>query len=328
MTERSPNPLPPATILGIGAITPLGRDLIEISKQLEPAPAPHSPLLRVNDELLAEPKLARSLRRADRFVRMAAIAAIDAWTRAESACDGIAKERIGLIVTSGLGPHCRGFKFLDDILVSGDSNALPTDFSHSVHGAAASYIAGLLDFRGPSLTTTDFEMGLEQAVLLAQSWLHQKTCDRVLVGCVEELGQTMIEFASRMLKNNGSISLGEGAIFLALGPLNANGIARLNASDAPETTDLLLYDDPPIPSATHSSNIIAAKTSATFTPYFGHTASSSAFQLLGGLLSLSAKRPLGKLLKSAGPNTVDNATTLRTSCAGPATLRITAIRES
>ena len=146
----------------------------------EPIPAHLQGLFRVSDDLLIEPRIARSMRRADRFIRMAAIAALDAWTHAEMSCAGVAKEQIGLIVTSGLGPHCRGFKFLDGILDSGDSDALPTDFSHSVHGAAASYIAGQLDLRGPSLTATDFEIGFEQAVLLAQCWLHQGTCQRVL----------------------------------------------------------------------------------------------------------------------------------------------------
>ena len=160
---------------------------------------------------------------------MATIAALDAWKPAEDSCAGVAREQIGLIVTSGLGPHSRGFKFLDGILDSGDSDALPTDFSHSVHGAAASYIAGLLDLRGPSLTTTDFEIGFEQAVLLAQCWLHQGTCRRVLVGAVEELGDTMIRMASQIPAAR-NLSAGEGAVFLMLGNLDVPGLATIDAA--------------------------------------------------------------------------------------------------
>jgi 3-oxoacyl-[acyl-carrier-protein] synthase II len=318
--------IPAATIHGSGAVTPIGRDLNEISRKLGTNPGPPPKPFRVSDELLVEPKIARSMRRADRFIRMAAVAALDAWTPAETSCAGVAKEQIGLIVTSGLGPHCRGFKFLDGILDHGDSDALPTDFSHSVHGAAASYIAGLLDLRGPSLTTTDFEIGFEQAILLAQCWLHQGTCQRVLVGAVEELGDTLIQMASQIPQGN-NLSPGEGAVFLMLGNADVPGLATINADAPQEPTDLMAIDDPPILPRDIPSKLITARNTVTFSPYFGHSASSSAFQLLGGLLSVAAHRPLGKPIgstpQSTTPAIVDNATTFRTSCGRAATLRVT-----
>jgi hypothetical protein len=289
----------PAEILGIGAITPLGRDLAVIAKNLAAKPPARGEMLRVADDLLSEPAIARSMRRADRFIRMAAIAALDAWNQAAPSCADIAREQIGLIVTSGLGPHCRGFKFLDGILDAGDSNALPTDFSHSVHGAAASYIAGLLDLRGPSLTATDFEIGFEQAVLLAQCWLQQGTCRRVLVGSVEELGEPMISMTKKLLAGKESIAPAEGAVFLMLAPSDVAGIATLDAATVPDKTDLLASEYPSIAPDAGATPQIAAARSTTFTPYFGHSASSSAMQLLGALLSIPV---------------VDNATTFRTSC--------------
>jgi Beta-ketoacyl synthase, N-terminal domain len=317
--------IPPATIHGVGAVTPIGRDLNEISRKLGTDPGPPPGILRVNDELLIEPRIARSMRRADRFIKMAMIAALDAWTSAEVSCAGVTKEQIGLIVTSGLGPHYRGFKFLDGLLDSGDDNALPTDFSHSVHGAAASYIAGLLDLRGPSLTTTDFEIGFEQTILLAQCWLHQKTCRRVLVGAVEELGDTMIRMTSRIPQVK-YLSAGEGAVFLMLGNADIPGLATIDAATAQEKADLIAMDDPAIVPEANSPNPSAALHTVTFTPYFGHSASSSAFQSLGLLLSLAARRPLGKPIGPPAEQTttrvVDNATTFRTSCGQAVTLRI------
>lgn len=319
--------IPAATIHGIGALTPIGRDLNEISRRLGNDPGPPRAFFRVSDEFLVEPKIARSMRRADRFIKMAAIAALDAGTPPDLSCPGVASEQIGLIVTSGLGPHCRGFKFLDDVLDSGDSNALPTDFSHSVHGAAASYIAGLLDLRGPSLTTTDFEIGFEQAVLLAQCWLHQGTCRRVLVGAVEELGDTMIQMASQIPEAR-DLSPGEGAVFLMLGNSDVPGLAKIDAVGVPDKVDLLARDEPAILPGNDSQNTIVARNTVTFSPYFGHCAGSSAFQLLGLLLSLAARRALGKPIGSAAqpmtPAIVDNATTFRTSCGKTYTLRITA----
>ena len=98
MTTGGPhltNPLPPAAVLGIGAVTPMGRDLPTIAKRLS-EPVEPAPLLRVSDDLLADPTVSRGLRRADRFVRMAAIAALDAWTQAQNACAGVPMERVGL----------------------------------------------------------------------------------------------------------------------------------------------------------------------------------------------------------------------------------------
>jgi hypothetical protein len=326
MTSGSQNAisLPPAAVLGIGAVTPVGRDLPTISRKLS-EPIEPVPLLRVGDEHLADPTVNRGLRRADRFVRMAAIAALDAWTQAQKACAGVAMERVGLIVTSGLGPHGRGFKFLDGILDCGDSNALPTDFSHSVHGVAASYIAGLLDLRGPSLSTTDFESGFEEAVLLAQCWLDRGTCSRVLLGAVEELGEVLIHCASRLLPDSPPFPLGEGAVFLTLGPFDAGGIAHLDATASPKDVGLLIVDEPSL--FPRSAAVPAGRYAATFTPYFGHSAGNSAFQTLGALMSLAAGRPLGRLIDSPSqpspPRPFDNAATFRTLCDRSASLLLT-----
>jgi Beta-ketoacyl synthase, N-terminal domain len=323
--DHAPLP-PPVQILGIGAVTPLGRDPAVIAKNLAAKSPAATGLLRVGDDLLAEPAITRSMRRADRLIRMAAIAALDAWNQAAPSCADTAREQIGLIVTSGLGPHCRGFKFLDGILDAGDSDALPTDFSHSVHGAAASYIAGLLDLRGPSLTATDFEIGFEQAVLLAQTWLQQGICRRVLVGSFEEIGEPMISMMKRLLAGKESIIPGEGAVFLMLAQSDGAGIATIDAAAVPEKTDLLVTECPPIAPDAGSSPEIAAMRTVTFTPYFGHSATSSAMQLLGALLSILYQRSLGKMITVAPDSNespvVDNATTLRTSCGKVATIYV------
>jgi hypothetical protein len=322
-SERD-NPPEPASILAIGAVTPLGRDLDAITAQLEkPVPAA-TKIPQVGDDLLLDPAIGARMRRADRFARMAAIAALDAWVG-----DDIPKQRIGLIVTSGFGPHCRGFKFLDGILDCGDSDALPTDFSHSVHGAAAAYITEILELRGPSLTTTDFEFGFEQAVLLAQCWLNQRVCDRVVVGAVEEIGEVLVHCASRMLAGEKRFVPGEGAVFFTLGPAGVKGLARLDATSQAPDVDLMLLDMPAIPPHYAQRPTVRARQTTTFSPWFGHSASSSAFQLLGGFLSIRAGRPLGRLVQTATdmpthPKDVDKVATYKPSCAaGAASLLMT-----
>jgi 3-oxoacyl-[acyl-carrier-protein] synthase II len=251
------------------------------------------------------------LRRADRFARMAIVAAMDAWRAAADGSADISMDQVGLIVASGFGPHCRGFRFLDGILDCGDQDALPTDFSHSVHGAAASYIAETLELRGPSLSITDFDIGFEQAILLAQCWLAQGICHRVIVGVAEELGEVLIHCASRLLENDGRFVPGEGAVFMTLAPGNVTGIAPVDAAAEPRDTDLLMLDIPATPSRERLAAGISARCTCAFSPYFGHTSTSSAFGLLGGLLSLIADRPLGLILGSDRISAVDNAATLK-----------------
>jgi len=261
----------PMEILGIGAVTPLGRDLTAIAGQLRDRGCnpPHG--VRANEELLVDPAISRRMRRADRFSRMAAVAALDAWKQAAHACDGIERERIGLIVTSSFGPHCRGFRFLDGLLDCGDSAASPTDFSHSVHGTAAAYITELLELRGPSLSTTDFEAGFEEAVLLAQCWLAEQTCHRVLVGAVEELGDVMLHCVGRMIAPEGPTILGEGALFFMLGPRTAGAVGSLLATTGASRRTPGGADD--------SQHLLC------------RSATDSAFRMLAALLSPDAENP-------------------------------------
>ena len=311
MTREHDQVLPPASVLGVGAVTALGRNLHDIARRLGEPPDPQAAPRRVGDQWLLCPAIAARMRRADRFIRMAVIAALDAWTDAEHAGAGVPMERVGLIMASGLGPHVRSFRFLDGILDFGDSAALPTDFSHSVHGAAAAYIAELLGLRGPSLSITDFENGVEQALLLAQCWLAQGHCERVLVGAAEELGEVLVYCVSRLLGDTRIIP-GEGAVFFTLGPHDRAGRARLEAAAQFRSVDLLMLDEPPLRGHPLDRPAVESRHTITFSSYFGHSAGSAAFQLLGGLLSLGGQRPLGRridyLLDSDRPGrSIDSA---------------------
>ncbi len=75
MRRESPAQLPPASILGVGAVTPRGRTLPEIQLALAQPPEAAPGVLRVSDAALVCPALGARLRRADRFVRMAVVAA-------------------------------------------------------------------------------------------------------------------------------------------------------------------------------------------------------------------------------------------------------------
>lgn len=131
----------------------------------------------------------KETRRADDFTKMAVLAANDAFI--DSRLNEGLKRDLGIIVATALGPHVTTFRFLDDILTYGDKGVSPTIFSHSVHNAAASYIATYLGSRGPTLTLTQFRNSFYQALVIAQCWLKDNRCENILIGGVDQLGKEM-----------------------------------------------------------------------------------------------------------------------------------------
>lgn len=154
---------------------------------------------RVDDESMVERMVLKKMRRADRLSKMAALAAWDAIEDGGVTVDA-KQSRLGIIVATAFGPHVTTFRFLDDILDYGENSVSPTVFSHSVHNAAASYIALVLGIRGPALTISQFGFSFHQALVLAQAWVQEGRCENVLVGSVDECGTVMEYICSRKLR--------------------------------------------------------------------------------------------------------------------------------
>lgn len=218
-------------LLGIGAVFARGRGVAALRTALlegwrvPAAPPEHT----VPAEALADRTvLGATLRRADRFSRMAVLAAADALADAGVAPD---PATTGLVIGTAFGPHVTTFKFLDEILTHGDAAVSPTLFSHTVHNVAAAYVSLACGVRGPCATVTHFSLAFHHALLVARSWLHEGRCARVLVGGVDELGavSSYIWSTRRRLAADGRLvpfaaaaqaaaAPGEGACFLLLAP--------------------------------------------------------------------------------------------------------------
>lgn len=119
------------------------------------------------EEFRPQPDLEPHLRRADEFIRLAALSAHGALE--EAGFTSVAnREAGGLILGTAYGPMQTNFEVLDQ--VASAQPVSPILFSHSVFNGAAGYLAKLFGLRGGALTCTDFSLpfcrGLEQARLM------------------------------------------------------------------------------------------------------------------------------------------------------------------
>jgi len=132
------------------------------------------------DEMAMEPTLARSLRRADDFIRAAVLTAAQTLAGVET---GPAKSDFGMFLSTAYGAMQTNFAVLDQI-IDGEQTS-PTLFSHSVFNAAAGYIAASFDIRGCALTLTDFTFPFLRAVQEGVLALKNGLLSRCLVLHVE-----------------------------------------------------------------------------------------------------------------------------------------------
>ena len=181
-------------ITGLGILGTFGRGtdalISESEKSNTTTTAPLPDKYKINNTILKDKILSRKLRRADKFTKMAVLAAYDSLSDGGAFNDLsiINLDKTGLILTTAFGPHNTTFSFLDDILEYGESNVSAIKFSHSVHNAAASYIALLLNITGPTVTVTQFNFPVQHALNLASCWLKDNVCENVLVCSVDERG--------------------------------------------------------------------------------------------------------------------------------------------
>jgi 3-oxoacyl-[acyl-carrier-protein] synthase II len=307
-------------IAGMGLVSARGRGVAALEQALEQGWVPPGevevkglasgslPVYAIPAESLSDKVVLAKARRADRFTRMAVLAASDALQDSGLSAT-VDKSRLGIIVATALGPHATTFSFLDGILDFGDAAVSPTAFSHSVHNAAASYIAMTLEVRGPTLTVTHFHFAFHQALEIARSWLDQGRCDAVLVGTVDELGAVMHHVCGRMTKPapDGRIKPfafsatpetvpGEGSAFFLMtrdpagaaygcikpvGGAVPDSVAALQLLDA----DGLAKDE-----SAYRAAVISGMPVAGYAPLFGGLLTGSAFEVAVAALMLKKQR--------------------------------------
>jgi|GEM_PF-181601 len=229
----------PLRLIGFGVLGGFGIGLAHLEETLDGTRPPkmemvthqlidgpvNIPVMRADTSSLENYVSKRSLRRIDRYSRMAVLGACLALEDA----DRLEKmsERTGLIIVSGYGAAATTFSFLDSVIKDGDTCASPTHFSNSVHNSAAAHISILLSITGPSLTISQFHTSVASGLLTARQWLAEGRVDEVLFGAVDEYCPVRGYSSLRLPCRNSSINrngkkvsepevLGEGAAFLLL----------------------------------------------------------------------------------------------------------------
>ena len=227
-------------VTGAGAVFARGRGIGSLEdalregwtapsrKPVASSPGEMIPVYSVEEKTIIDKAVLKKMRRADRFSKMAVLAAWDA-VKDGGIEIGEGGARLGIILATAFGPQVTAFRFLDEIIDHGDASVSPTLFSHSVHNAAASYVASALGNHGPTLTVTQFGLSFHQALILARAWIREGRCEHVLVGSVEECGTVMEHICSKKLEiaEDGKIRPfafspspsavpGEGSVFLLL----------------------------------------------------------------------------------------------------------------
>lgn len=171
-------------------------------------------------DLSVPDSLARALRRADDFIRLAVVSAKSVIDLAPSR--QLLPEQIGTFMGTAYGPIETSFRFLDTLIDDGERQASPTLFSHSVHNAAAGYVARLLDIQGPALTMTSFSWPFLTAISEARLALDSGRVRRALVLGIET-NSPVLEDACRQLQGNKAVSWQPGAVAWVLDTVDQAG---------------------------------------------------------------------------------------------------------
>jgi len=220
-----------ASIIGMGWVTPLGRDLDAvwqaIQDERQPIPVSQSssfgaslcPVLRVPDEDLVEAEALPRLRRSSRISHLAVTAASDAIASAGLTADQLARTALVFATSDGGIAYTR--RFYAEVVKS-DSGS-PLLFPETVYNAPTSHIAARLGLGGEAITLAgDAASGLA-AVRLGGALLTTGEVDHCLIVSAQEMDEiTCLAYRNLGLiraeigEESPSVYFAEGAAALVL----------------------------------------------------------------------------------------------------------------
>ncbi|MBF0196692.1 MAG: beta-ketoacyl synthase chain length factor, partial [Planctomycetes bacterium] len=145
---------------------------------------------------------AMSLRRYDRISKKATYAMEAAITAASEMLGNMERNRIGLVLGTGLGTLETSLSCLDKIFEHGDRYCSPMSFMNSVHNSIAANLSQTFDLQGPNLTLSAGSLSFEQAFAQGSMLLKCGQADIVIVGAVEESSATLEAAREKCTEDN------------------------------------------------------------------------------------------------------------------------------
>jgi 3-oxoacyl-[acyl-carrier-protein] synthase II len=142
------------------------------------------PVARVGDFRIKEHVEPRALRRLARLAQMGLVAAKQALAQAGDLA--APRERIGIVLGTGLGTLHETIEFLTGCHRDGPGSGSPALFPQSVMNAAAGQMALELGLRGPNTTVNHREASALGALAAAIDALELGRADALLVGGLDE----------------------------------------------------------------------------------------------------------------------------------------------
>jgi 3-oxoacyl-[acyl-carrier-protein] synthase II len=231
----------PLSIVGVGAISPLGQEATELLAALDAGRVaiaeadlsllPGDPIRWAGRVLEFDYKRyipAMKARRLDFASRMALAACRQALAHAgldgEDGLESSLRDELGVMVgtaSAGSGPLVT---FLDALFKQSPEAAPPFEFPNTVANAAAGHVSLQLGLRGPNSTIAHSEAVIGQALLLGALMVEEERCNRLLVGAVDEwnpyyqAGYSQLGALRPARDGGGGMLLAEGAAFMVLEP--------------------------------------------------------------------------------------------------------------
>jgi len=231
-------------ILGMGWVTPLGRDLQAVAEAVRAgvAPAPvllpnpldgrEVPVLQVPEGMVQDAASWPRLRRSSAISHYAVAAAADAVKNARLA--GPLSPRTALVFAVSDGGVIYSRRFFAELVERGMGAGSPLLFPETVYNAPASHIAANLGLSGEALTLVgDAAVGLS-AMRTACELLDSGAADYCLVASAQELDWITCDvygrwrFSEPLEPEGRRVLFSEGAAALLLGP--GEGGVRVRAA--------------------------------------------------------------------------------------------------
>jgi hypothetical protein len=188
--------------------------------------------LPLNPDGLVNEVMGQPMRRAGRFIKMAACGGLACLQKVS--LDYLKGKKTGIFLATGLGNVDEIMPFITEVFKHGGGFPSPNQFANSVSNAAAFVLAKICEVTGTVLTISQEELSFESALWLAQSYLESGEIELALVGGCDIFTPTVEEYRERVNltpDNSRLMPMGEGSSWLLLGRDNEKNIGNILAVD-------------------------------------------------------------------------------------------------